>query len=193
MIKSVRNLFILTALLLAIAAPAAAEPYLFVGTGIARAETTLVPDASGSSFMPFSIGGGYRFTPHLSAETSFFNVSRMVGKSQQGTTVTQNTWSAYGAELSIVGTVPVTQSLSLLGKAGGAFVKAQNIRSDIDTATNQFSDTTTASDGIHPSAGIGASYVVGKETALRVMAQHIDMDNETKYIRLFSVGLVVSF
>ena len=107
-------LTLFAALFLTLAAPAVAEPYLFVGTGIASAKTTTVPETSGSSFMPFSIGGGYRFTPHFSAEASIFDVSKMVATSRQGTTLTQNTWSAYGVQLSVIGTLPVTQSLSLL-------------------------------------------------------------------------------
>jgi opacity protein-like surface antigen len=123
-------------------------------------------------------GGGYQFTPRWATEVSF----ALYGKSNPGDTI--DDWKTNGMQASGIGTFPVGESISVLGKLGVARITRE-------AAGTTYTRTNLA-------YGIGAQYDFSKIVALRVQYERISSigdDNTTGQSRLsmLSAGALYRF
>jgi predicted porin len=170
----------LAALMLALAMPVAAQPYVFGLLSRATADTRVTPDTSGSEFA-MNAGAGWRFSKHFSAELGYLSVGNL--SSADGLTE----YKIDGFGIAAVGTLPLSGSWSLVGKIGAY---------DLDGETTRCCSTQTKSDlGTRPLVAFGAQYNIGQGLHAQLLYQQVNGKDgsELDKLRLLSFGAVLQF
>lgn len=166
--------------LLALALPAAAQPYVFGLFTRANADTRVTPDTSGSEFA-MNAGAGWRFSKHFSAELGYLSVGNL--SSADGLTE----FKIDGFGVAAVGTLPLSGPWALVGKVGAY---------SLDGETTRCCSTQTKSDlGSRPLVAIGAQYHIGDALHVQALYQQVNGKDgsELDKLRLFSIGAVLQF
>jgi len=175
-------------LLLALSLPAAAQGYVFGGTGFG---TTL--------------GAGYRFTAYLAAELSAFDAREETDTSRQSSpvsTIRFRTSSSRisGAGLSVVGSMPVSSTFSVFAKAG-----AYRVRNKTSTETflvdavggnpsTLESSVRTDVSSWEPGIGLGVEFAPdGGRLRVRLSAEQIGSGGKLERSRIIAIGVSYSF
>jgi OmpA-OmpF porin, OOP family len=175
------------------AAHAAGQP--FVGLGIGRSNledhaerVSLVDPGSrlDGEDTAWKLFAGYHITRRFGVEAAYVRL----GKARyEGTTfgipVTGGAVEVWGINVAALGIFPVSERLTLLGKAG-LFLSETEISETADGAP--FSDSFRS---WHPSVGIGAAYRLRPNLALRAEWEYFKLD--PRNADLFSLGLQYSF
>jgi hypothetical protein len=170
----IRTLF--AALLLALSLPAAGQPYLVIG--IAQVEAKLAGLVEREIAVPI-FGLGYHFTENFAVEASYL---RLGNYSEMG-----GTWTAKGPGLAAIGTLPMGR-WSLLGKLGFYALDSEH------TIASSGGGITTSEDlGNRAVLGIGAAYSLSQHLQVRAMLEQMDGMGELDRLRLFTMGMVVTF
>jgi len=137
----------------------------------------------------YRIAGGYQFTPMWGVEVSYGDY----GKASMGTATIPSSgtltadWQLSGLQLSGIGTFPIADGFSLLGKLGIA-------RTDLKLTGG---GTSTSATSTKLAYGIGAQYDFTKNISAR--AQYEDLGNvgnsntDTSKVTLLSAGVVFKF
>ena len=126
------------------------------------------------------LGGGYQFVPMWAAEVSYGTY----GKASTGTAA--GDWQTSGLQASGVGTFPVWEAISVIGKVGLA-------RTDFKLTTASRSSTTT-----NLAIGVGAQYAFSKVIDFRAQYENLgtigdaNTTGTTKLI-LLSAGVLFRF
>lgn len=197
------RLLIAASLLALLAAPAAAEPYVFGSVGVSRT------DAAGmqKSTMPLAAGAGYRFSRNLGIEGAYINIDAnsqqsQSSQSQAGSIRTDTTkeWSGKGLGLFAVGAAPISGSLSLVGRVGAYRLKSRTqtrtLITDLSTLPATGLETTSsASENFWaPTVGIGVRYVPdGSKGSLQILLEQIHGKGDMENARMLTVGVGYSF
>lgn len=130
----------------------------------------------------WKVYGGYQFNKYLGVEGGYVNLNDMTAKTGALTTnVNSDAWM-----LAAVGTLPVTDRLSIIGKLGAAYVIA-NINAKNGAALTQ----TSGDDSYEPYYGVGVSYALLDNLSLRAEFERLDRKNLD--IDLMTAGFVVKF
>ena len=141
----------------------------------------------------YKVFGGYQFNPYLAAEIQYYNL----GKYHYTDSVKggQATVKTHGFALSAVGSLPIMQDLSLLGKVG---VARQTYSGEATSGTSQLSRKASKANLV---LGVGAEYQIN--TGLRLRAEYeyfgvptvLSSGNQSIKLRtdLLSVGLRYQF
>lgn len=162
------------------ATPAMAEGfYVALDVGQSNAKDTCTgADGCSDSATAMRAAGGYQFTPMWGAEVSYATY----GKASLGGT--SGDWETNGVQASGIGTFPVAESFSVLGKLGVARIqhKAAGV-------------TTTKTNLAY---GIGAQYDLSKAIAFRVQYERLgDVGDANTSVQakasLLSVGALYRF
>ncbi|MBU1397261.1 MAG: outer membrane protein transport protein [Gammaproteobacteria bacterium] len=125
---------------------------------------------------------GYQFNKYLGAEGGYANLNDMTATTGTlRTNVNSDAWT-----LAAVGTLPVTDKLSVIGKVGAAYVLA-DIRAKAGTALTQRS----GDDSYEPYYGVGVSYALLDNVSLR--AEWERFDRKDLDIDLMTAGFAVKF
>jgi hypothetical protein len=109
-------------------------------------------------------------------------------------------WSGEGYQASVLGYLPIGESVELYGKVGAFFWESEvegeeRVRSIVPPSSSipAGNDRVTASDdGTDLTVGIGAVLKTGTPFSVRVQADYFDIDN-TDLVMLYSVNAVYSF
>ena len=118
--------------------------------------------------------GGLQLNPHVAVETGWMNLGR-----------TQNTGGSatiYGGYVDAVGTLPVANKWSLLGRAGLAEARLTSSTGDTSSAALK--------------AGVGVQYDLTQKVAVRVEYEHyhfLSAFGEKPEVGQASVGLKIGF
>ena len=138
----------------------------------------------------YRIVGGYQFVPMWGAEVSY----GAYGKASMGTatipgfgTLTTD-WQLSGLQFSGIGTFPIADGFSLLGKLGIA-------RTDLKISGGGVSTSTTSTKLAY---GIGAQYDLTKSVAVRAQYEDLGTVGDanttgTSKVTLLSAGVVYKF
>lgn len=136
--------------------------------------------ACNDSSTALRIGGGYQFVPMWGAEISYGTYGNASKSGIAGD------WKSSGWQASGIGTFPVWENISVIGKIGLA-------RTDYKLTASSQSSTTT-----NLAFGIGAQYRLGEQISLR--AQYEDMGTVgdanttgTTKLTLISAGVIFRF
>ncbi len=125
---------------------------------------------------------GYQFNKYLGAEGGYANLNDMTATTGTlRTNVNSDAWT-----LAAVGTLPVTDKLSVIGKLGAAYVLA-DIRAKDGVALTQRS----GDDSYEPYYGVGVSYALLDNLSLR--AEWERFDRKDLDIDLMTAGFAVKF
>src|SRR5262245_29121134 len=133
----------------------------------------------------FKIFGGYQFNQHFGVELAYVDLGKAKYSGMFGALpVTGGTVDTTGLNISAVGTIPLNPSFELFGKIG---VFAWDAKARDTTGGVPFSGS---DDGADVSFGIGASYNITKNVAVRAEWEWFKaVDN----ISLLSLGIAFKF
>jgi opacity protein-like surface antigen len=172
--------------LLAVSALAqeAAYPYVGASIGQSRAEIdeeriTAALSAAGLTTTSMSrderdtaykLFGGWQFNRHVAVEAGYFNLGRFGFTS---TTVPAGSLNGrirlQGVNLDVVGTLPLTERLSLIGRVGGQYASARDAFSGTGAVNVVDPDPSKRSFGYK--AGAGLQYEVSRSFLVRLEAE----------------------
>ena len=161
--------------------PAMAEGfYAALDVGQTNAKDTCSAGTSGcdDSATAIRAGGGYQFTPMWGMEVSYATYGKAALGSSHGD------WKTNGVQVSGIGTFPVAESFSVLGKVGVARLERQ-VNGASSTKTNL-------------AYGIGAQYDFTKGIAFRAQYERLGTIGDTNTTgqakaSLLSVGALYRF
>jgi len=160
---------LLAALMFALAAPAAAQPYLFAGGAIASSasQSTAGERQSKIFLLP---GAGYRFSRHLTLEAAVFDAGQMLTTSTVALVapvqniVTDRRFELSGASASLIGKVPLTESIALTGSAS-----AYRLRGKVSEQDTLYTFGAPSADlGGRSTSGSGTTFGLGAGLSLQV-------------------------
>ncbi len=155
----------------------------YAGVGIGQSNYNDVDETSANTRTEgWKVYGGYQFNKYLGVEGGYTNLNDMTGtKGTVRTEVDTDAWS-----LSAVLSYPVTDKLSVMGKAGVAYMLA-----DVQTKNGSALTVTKGDDGYEPTYGVGVKYAVFDNLDLRAEWDRYDRSNMN--IDLISAGMAVKF
>jgi OOP family OmpA-OmpF porin len=169
------------------------ENFLFAGASVGRSDIDeamtrglITSGEVKSESTGFKVFGGYQFHPNLGVEAAFVDLGEAKYEgSFNGAPVTGGKLKVNGLNFAALGRVPLGQRFALFGKVGVFVWEAQ--ASDT-TAGVPFS---TKTDGADASFGIGASFDITRNIALRAEGEMFGVADEKA--TLLSVGFAFSF
>ena len=137
--------------------------------------------------------GGYQFNPNLAVEGGYFDLGRHgYSGTTSGGAYSGNTRS-HGLNLDLVGTLPVTDRLSVLGRVGAIYVKTR------DSSSSAFAPPSTANRSSNDTSmkyGVGLQYAITDALSLRGELERYHRINDPirrGNVDMASVGLVYRF
>lgn len=167
--------------IIAIAAPASAQVYIFGAGSHIKADTRTVPETSGNDTTSFHVGAGWRFSPYFAAEIGY------LGLGHYGSADGLTQWTAEGFGIAAVGTLPLSGPWALVGKVGAY---------QLDSELGRCCSTITKQDlGTRPLLAIGGQYHVGDALYVQALYQQVNGKDGTELdkLRLFSIGALLQF
>ena len=163
--------------------------YLFLNLGYTSSTTRNAPSAgtevlTGAGFTnvgerdtstgrALGLGTGYRFNRFVAMEGAYYDLgdvhrytgtfTMQVGVAQESAGVVK-TWRAKAGELALLGSLPITQTVSLVGKVSAVHMRGK-FDSDLD-CTDGCTRRVVSSSGAATSAGFGAGVAIRPEQHL---------------------------
>ncbi|QDQ26138.1 outer membrane beta-barrel protein [Chitinimonas arctica] len=170
--------FAVFAIAAALAAPAFAEGF-YAGGDIGRSKVEVKGDgiSAHKNDNTWSAYGGYQFHPNFAAEVGY----RSFGKIDATEGASRASVKARGLEASLVGSLPVTNELSVFGRVGVTNVKATY---ELRTPGGYENASEKKTKGMF---GIGARYAVSKEVGLTAEYRQVAKMDKAK-LSTFTVG-----
>jgi len=138
--------------------------------------------------------GGYQFNPYLSLESGYFDLGKFGYTATTATGTVTGRLKLRGVNLDLVGSLPLTEDLSVLGRLGGTYAQTRD----------NFS-TTGALTVVNPNPtkkawnykfGAGLQYDITKALSVRIEAERYRINDAVGNrgdIDLYSAGLVYRF
>ena len=143
----------------------------------------------------FKLFGGYQMNRYLAFEGGYFKLGRFGFAS---TTVPAGTLSgqleAQGLNLDLVGSLPITGRLSLIGRVGAQYARTRDTFSSTGAVT--VSDPNPRHSEVNPKVGIGLQYEITRAVLLRGEAERYRINDAVGNhgtVNLLSVSLVFPF
>lgn len=143
----------------------------------------------------YKIFGGYQFNRNFAVEAGYFNLGKFDFTS---TTVPTGTYSGQiklqGANLDLVGTLPLTPRWSALGRAGIQYANASD--SFQSTGSVRIPNTTPSKNALNYKIGAGIQYEVNRSMFVRGEVEHLrvnDAIGNRGGVNMYSVSLVIPF
>lgn len=202
------RLLALASLSVASVAPAAAQdaPYFYGGLSVGQTRAsldhgqiinTLTGLAPGSlstdeRSVGFKLFGGYQFNPWLAVEGGYFNLGKFGFDAAVGPNTLHGRMKMQGLNLDLVATLPVTDRLSVLARAGAAYGKSRD-----DFSGNALAADSRLSEGrTRFKLGAGLQYAISPSMLLRGEVERYrlpDAVGNRGHVNMVSVGLVFPF
>jgi len=178
--------FFIASVLLAVATPAIAEPYVGIGIGSASYKADLTSLSGGNlddSGTGTKLYGGYSFNKYFAAEAAVYNFAEAsVGAVETSSGVfASGSVSMKGVGAYAVGIYPVSKKVNLMAKLGV-------LKWDADL---QFNNDTATNDGTDAAYALAASYGFTKE--LLVTAEWESFDSDNPELSMLSLGFRFNF
>ncbi|MDA8127827.1 MAG: outer membrane protein transport protein [Betaproteobacteria bacterium] len=161
-------------------------------------EAAAAGGSASTSVSPLSEGwkvyGGYQFNKYLAMEGGYTNLNdahanTTITAPSAGslrTNVATDAWS-----LALVGTLPITEKFSLMGKAGAAYVLPEVTTHATGSASGATAAAAIGHDSYRPVYGVGASYALLDNLNLRAEYERFDLKHVN--IDLLTAGVAMKF
>lgn len=156
------------------------------------ATSTMTVDESNSAYKLFA---GYQFNRGLALEAGYFNLGRFGFKS---TTIPAGTLDGQiklqGVNLDLVGSLPLGERFSLLGRVGAQYAKTRdNFRTSGSVVMLNLNPTRNEA---NIKVGVGVQYAFSRNFMMRAEAERYRVNDAVGNhgdVNMFSVGLVFPF
>ena len=161
-----------------------------LGAGVAAGPLTV--DQRGNAYKAYL---GFPMTPNWAVETGYFNLGRFGfdGTTTPAGTV-NGTAKVQGLNLDLVGTLPITDRWSLLGRVGAAYSETKG---GLDgTGAGTVAASSTKKRDTHYKFGFGTQYAFTPAVTVRLEGERYQVNDlvaQKAFIDLISVGLVYRF
>ena len=145
--------------------------------------------------MAYKIFGGYQFNRNIAVEAGYFNLGKYDFTS---TTVPAGTYRGQirlqGANLDLVGTLPLSQRWSVLGRAGIQYANARdNFQS---TGSVRIPNASPSQNALNYKVGAGIQYEVNRSLFVRGEVEHLRVNDAVGNrggVNMYSVSVVIPF
>ena len=161
-----------------------------LGSGLTT--TSMTRDESDTAYKLF---GGYQFNRNFALEAGYFNLGKFGFTS---TTVPTGTLDGriklQGVNLDLVGTLPLTERLSAIGRVGAQYASARDTFRG--TGAVQVLNPNPSAKGTHYKAGVGLQYELSPSFLVRAEAERYRINDAVGNrgdVNLYSVSLVFPF
>ena len=145
--------------------------------------------------MAYKIFGGYQFNRNFAVEAGYFNLGKFDFTS---TTVPAGTYHGQiklqGANVDLVGTLPLSQRWSALGRAGIQYANARDTFQS--TGAVRIPNATPSKNAINYKIGAGIQYEVNPSLFVRGEVEHMRINDAIGNhggVNMYSVSLVIPF
>jgi OOP family OmpA-OmpF porin len=145
----------------------------------------------------YKLFGGYQFNRNFAVEAGYFDLGNF---GYTASTVPAGTLTGdvriKGLNLDLVGTLPVTERLSVLGRVGVITARSTGHFSSTGAVVMPFANRDPRERSTGPKIGVGLQYAFSDRLALRAEAERYrvkDSIGNKGHIDLVSVGLVYRF
>jgi OOP family OmpA-OmpF porin len=145
--------------------------------------------------MAYKIFGGYQFNRNIAVEAGYFNLGKFDFTS---TTVPAGTYHGQiklqGANVDLVGTLPLTQRWSALGRAGIQYANARD--SFHSTGAVRIPNATPSKNALNYKIGAVIQYEVNSSLLIRGEVEHLrvnDAIGNRGGVNMYSVSVVIPF
>lgn len=161
-----------------------------LGAGVATGP--LAVDQTGNAYKAYL---GFPITPNWAVEAGYFNLGRF-GFDASTTPVgtVGGTAKVQGLNLDLVGTLPITDRWSLLGRVGAAYAETKG---SIDgTGAGSVAASSTNKRDTHYKFGFGTQYAFTPALTVRLEGERYQVNDlvaQKAFVDLISVGLVYRF
>jgi opacity protein-like surface antigen len=156
-----------------------------IDSGFASTGVTASTSASTTS-TGWKVYTGYQFNKYLGAEGGYANLNDMTAHTTTPTAAVTTNMSSDAWLLAAVGSYPLTDKFSVMGKLGAAYVLTkENVK--VGTALTQHH----GDDSYQPYYGVGVSYALVDNFKLRAEWERFDLDDIN--IDLMTAGFTVAF
>jgi OOP family OmpA-OmpF porin len=161
-----------------------------LGSGVAL--DTLATDQKSTGYKAYV---GFPINPNWALETGYFDLGRFgfdAGTSPAGTVA--GSLRIKGLNVDVVGTLPITDRWSLLGRVGAAY--AQTKGSFTGTGAGAVADSTTEKKETNFKYGLGTQYAFTPALTLRLEGERYRINDSVgrrAHVDLVSLGLVYRF
>ncbi|MCG2594376.1 outer membrane beta-barrel protein [Ramlibacter sp. XY19] len=145
----------------------------------------------------YKLFGGYQMNRYFAVEGGYFDLGRMgftASTTPAGTLVGDVRFQ--GLNLDLVGTLPVTDRFSLLGRVGGAYVRARGAFSSTGAVVMPYPGASTSERKSAFEYGLGLAWRLSEAWELRAEAERIrvhDSVGNRGDIDLMTLGVVYRF
>ena len=161
-----------------------------LGAGVAAGP--LAVDQTGNAYKAFL---GFPITPNWALEAGYFNLGRFGFDASTTPAGTVNgTAKVQGLNLDLVGTLPITDRWSLLGRVGAAYAETKG---SIDgTGAGAIAASSTSKRDTHYKFGFGTQYAFTPALSVRLEGERYQVNDlvaQKAFVDLISVGLVYRF
>ncbi|MBC7995794.1 MAG: OmpA family protein [Rhizobacter sp.] len=161
-----------------------------LGAGLST--TSMSTDERDTAYKLF---GGYQFNRHLGLEAGYFNLGRFGFNSTTSPAGTLNgEIKLQGVNLDLVGTWPLSQRWSALGRVGAQYASARDSFSG--TGAVSVRDANPSKRELNYKVGVGMQYEVSPSFLVRAEAERFRLNDAVGNhgnVNMFSVGLVFPF
>lgn len=172
--KITKNMLLAALLLSSAAITAEASESLVYGAldvtqGSTKDACTSLPSTitCSTSTTAYRLGLGFQFNRFIGLEASYLFPAKLTAKGTYLTIPVSGEVSVSGYQLSFLGALPISDSFSLLGKAGYA-------STDATESVSGFGYTLSNNqNNLNPAYGLGARYALNDRVALRVMYEDL--------------------
>ena len=145
----------------------------------------------------YKLFGGYQFNRNFGLEAGLFDLGKF---GYTATTVPAGSLGGdvrfQGLNLDMVGTLPLTERLSVLGRIGAASVRARGAFSSTGAVTLPYANANTSQRSAGLKIGAGLAYAFTDALSMRLEAERFrvkdSVDNRGN-VDMFSLGLVYRF
>lgn len=145
----------------------------------------------------YKLFGGYQFNQHLGVEAGLFDLGSF---GYTARTIPTGTLGGdiriKGLNLDLVGTLPITDKLSLVGRAGVAHSRTRGRFDATGAATVPYGSSSPSARATLPKLGVGMAYQFTGSLSVRLEAERYRIDDAVGHkghVDMLSAGLVYHF
>jgi OOP family OmpA-OmpF porin len=145
----------------------------------------------------YKVFGGYQFNPNFALEAGYFDLGKF-GYTARTTPAGSLTgdMSVKGLNLDLVGTLPLTERLSVLGRLGVTSTRTEGDFRSTGSARVPYASAHSSQRSTNPKWGAGLAYAFTDNLSMRLEAERYRINDSVGnrgHVDMVSVGLVYRF
>jgi OOP family OmpA-OmpF porin len=162
-------------------------------TALKHAGATSLSSSDDGNSNQFRIQVGDKFTPNFAVEAGYIDLGKSNYSAKYKGGKASNEVKAGGVDVAALGIIPVTEQISIFGKAGVVVASVKShlkVSGPASDASNSSTDTV-----VEPLLGVGATYQLSKKMDIRTEFDHVSNLGKSEKMdsNMFSLGVVYHF